>query len=586
MPSTTPENNTWRMHFIKSPFVHISAIIVLALFLRLYKFRYGEVLVSSDEVFAFEISLKPVYGLLSGDPLVFAVQLFRFFNYPWAWVSLVGTTITSFILTVLNIPITEFTINFSHIIVGVVSIVSLYLLSLLLTGKRRVAFFSALIFAILPVHIALSRSITVNVVYSTSLFFLTLALFVSYFKNIEKENEKSRKYLVIGMIVLGLYLGSDNQFLGILPILFFSGLLFYKNKNIFKRIILVIRTFLSKYVSLFLIVALPLIASAVYLIAIGLARSSYLNFFHSKQLVLNLYYPAFLSALYDDVGPGLLGVFFISFLYNFFMIIWTKEQRDTRLLVLFWFIVTATPWLFLLSPEIVQFRLYILQPIACLVIYSGLLFSDIFDIAGKIRGKLLQRLLGGCCIFIIMFVLTITIISASNLVYQTNYLGLQFPPIFGGVVANTGIKTIGFYVRNCTPKESSVFVDVESFVGQYYFSRKIVGDLDLTDEQMYDQLVHYINLSNKKGADKKSYFDYAFINNKHFTSLGAVLEKNKYSVIVVGVDGQGVTVAKLYKKQDKKDSAQVLRVLPIQQYDLLFNEKYGWWRDLYVDFGR
>ena len=459
-------------------------ILIIAILLRLHDFRQGEVFTSSDEVYAFEIAAKPIYGLLSGDISELATQLFRYFNYPWGWTSLIGTTIVTFILVLFHIPITEFTINIAGVIIGLLSIISLYLLCIILTEKRMIAFFSALLLAILPIHVALSRSVTVNNMYSTALFFLTLFFFISYYRKNEEEKKQSKKNLIFGMISLGFYLGADNQFPGILPVLFVGGLLFYNQKKLFQRMIGVLRTFFNKYLLLFFCVNIPLIFGAIYLAQKGLFRSSYLNLFHSKSLIWSFYYTDFFRALYDDAGPVFVVIFVISFIYNMGCVIWKKEQRKARIFVFIWFTITVFPWLFLLSSKIAWFQLYIMQPLSCLVILSALFFHDILKGISAMQKRWCRTAAQGISVIIFSSILIFTLASTSNLVYNTNYFGWQFSPIFGQVGENIGIKTIGYYVRENTPHESTIFVDVESFVGQYYFDRSVIGDLDLTEEQI------------------------------------------------------------------------------------------------------
>ncbi len=84
---------------------HVVIITIIALFLRLYRFKQGEVLMTSDEVLLLEYSMKPAYGLFSGNIEEFATQLFRFFNFNWGWGTLAGSAINIFVLTLFNIPI-------------------------------------------------------------------------------------------------------------------------------------------------------------------------------------------------------------------------------------------------------------------------------------------------------------------------------------------------------------------------------------------------------------------------------------------------------------------------------------------------
>ncbi len=582
--STKRQDSKRSITLMKKDILILFLILVIALLLRLHDFKQGEVFVSSDEVYAFEIAAKPIYGVLSGDILELATQLFRYFNYPWGWTSLIGTTIVTFILVLFHIPITEFTINLAGIFIGLLSISSLYILCIIVTEKRLIAFFSALILAILPVHVSLSRSVTVNNMYSTTLFFLTLCFFISYFKKSEEEREQSKKDLAFGMITLGFYLGADNQFPGILPVLFFSGILFYNQKTMFQRIVGVVRSFFNKYLLLFFCVNLPLILGAIYLAQKGMFNSSYLNLFHSKPLIWSLYYNDFFRALYDDAGPVLVVIFVISFIYNFCCILWKKEQRRARLFVFIWFGITAFPWLFLLSPEIAWFQLYIIQPLSCLVILSAFFFHDVLEGIGAIRKRWLRTTTMTISVFIIFCVLLFTFASTSNLVYKTNYFGWQFTPIFGQVGDNNGIKTIGYYVREHLPADSIIFADVESFNAHYYFNRTVLADLDLSSEQIYRQLFSHLypDLNSSESNDR---FDYAFIQKKHVSILAPLLEQNGYHIIAIAVNNNEQEIAYLYADSRELRNSNTSLILHIKEYDKLFNDRYGTLDALYIDYG-
>lgn len=157
---------------------------------------------------------------------------------------------------------------------------------------------------------------------------------------------------------------------------------------------------------------------------------------------------------------------------------------------------------------------------------------------------------------------------------------------FGQVGENNGIKTIGYYVREQTSPESTIFVDVESFVGQYYFNRTIIGDLDMSDEQIYSQLLSLFpeNGEPVEKQDKQNKqevpFEYAFVHEKNFAMLEPVLEKNSYHVIAVAQDTDGKIVAKLYGITNPMNPA----VLSIGTYDALFNQRYGTLENLYIDY--
>lgn len=555
----------------KSSAFHIVIIAIAALFLRLYRFKQGEVLITSDEVLLLEYSMKPAYGLFSGNIEEFITQLFRFFNFNWGWGTLAGSAINIFILTLFNIPITEFTIHFPYVIIGLLSTIVFYFLCIALTRSKLIAFFCSFVLAILPFHVAMSRSIAGLAISSSLFFFLTLLLFLRYFQFAKTEKQwRGKKELFFGMIFLGVYFCTDNQFPAILPLIFTGGLLFFPEKNLSVRLKNTILPFFSKYVLLFFLTILPTVLGAVYLAMEGLPKGSYiLNLFHSKDISLNNRIFYFLDSVYNNVGPVLLVLFIISFFYNICAIVKKNEYRKERIFVFLWFIFTATPWLFLLSPEQVSFQIYILQPMTALIVLTGFFIFDIHSFVSRFNAQSIQTSLS---IAVITIISIFTIISTSNVVHRTNYLDWELLPLYGSVEQNTGIKSAGYYVREKLSFSSVMFSDAELYNSQYYFgsSVRILGDIDLSDNETFNTYL---------SALKNENITHVFVTKQRYALFDNALQNDNFTKEVIFTE-RGLEKSALFSK--KSEPAGIVQ---IEETDIIFDKKYGSLEKLYIDFG-
>lgn len=551
--------------------LHIIFIIITALFLRMYKFKQGEVMMSSDEIYLLQYSMKPAYGLLSGSFEELVTQLFRFFNFGWGWGTLASSAVNMLVLTIFNFPLTEFTINFPYIITGIFSVIAFYFLCVILTQNKILAFFCSFILAVLPFHVSMSRSIAGLAVSNSLFFFITLLLFIRYFQlNKTEEKLRGKKELFFGMIFLGMYFCTDNQFPGILPIILVGGLIFSQEKSVFMRLKSVLRPFFSKFVLLFFVAPLPTILGTLYLLTKRLPQGAYiLNLFHSKEISFHNRIFDFMDGVYNNVGPVLLALFIVAFFYNFYAVVKRNEYRKERVFVLFWVMVTATPWLFLLSPEQVWFRIYIIQPMAALIVLTVFLLFDSYSVGSKFIPK---KFLIPISIGIFVAISMLTILSTSNLVYRTTYLGWDLVSLYGSVEQNTGIKSAGYYIREKLTFNSVIFSGVEIFNAQYYFGSavKIVGDLDLSDEKLLDLYV---------SANESGNITHVFLTKKQYGIFSGVLRNDKFSKEFIFSE-RGVEKSAVFSKK----SAQT-KIIVIEETDTLFNNKYGSLRQLYINFG-
>ena len=288
-------------------------VIAVAFILRVSFFRTGETFLSSDEVFLFQNSLKPLTFFLNFSPEHYVAELFRFFNFNWGWVTLSVSAVSTFVLSLLGIPISEATINLPYIFVGVATVYLFYLFGSELRNTR-VGIISALILAIMPVHISTSRSIGLIGVVATFFFVLTLYLFLTYFK--EKRNKN------FAFLSLGLYFVADFQFYGILPLIIILGLLVKEELSLREYLNYFIRNFVfSKSVFLFFAPTFPSFLGAAYLILKDFGYNAYVLHIFQKESYAGIFIFSTVYDLYADIGPALFVLFIAALIYALFYFI-------------------------------------------------------------------------------------------------------------------------------------------------------------------------------------------------------------------------------------------------------------------------
>lgn len=136
-------------------------------------------------------------------------------------------------LTVIPIKyfgLTEFATRFPGALLGSLTILALYLLALSIFKSQKIGLLSAFLVAVSPWHIILSRSSEQTLV---SLFFVILG-FALVFLSFE---DKKLKFLIPGIVILGISFLMYFTSRVFIPLLFFAVLIFlfnvwYKQKNI------------------------------------------------------------------------------------------------------------------------------------------------------------------------------------------------------------------------------------------------------------------------------------------------------------------------------------------------------------------
>lgn len=573
--------------FKKNTFFHLIFLVALTATLRFYKFRQGEIITSSDEIYLYEYSLKPIYGLLSGNFSVVVTEFFRFFNFSWGWGTLMWSTLFASLLSLLKIPLTEQTINFPYVIVGILSILAAYFV-----GKEIhsawYGFIVAFFIAIMPSHIAYSRSIGVNGIVGLLFFFCTLWCFIKY------QKKQKKTYLIMTYIFFAFYFVSDNQGLGILPLLVFISYIYSSKKEYLTRIKdACTKTFSWKGITCFIAVLLPTIAGAFYLAEKGLLKNSYLNLFHSKPIILNFYFKETLFTIAQNAGIVLTTFLLLGFLF-YVLLLFSRKTTKQSTIIFAWFFIYSASWLFFIPPHAVDVRVYNTPTICSLIFLAGYMILALEEKIALMTKKNFRYT--GYAIFsiFIFFIVGSTFFVTARSVYDYNLnffsddnpVGLlNFAPMqeFGAVGENNGIKTIGYYVREQTPENVIIFVDVESFTAQYYLNRSIIGSLDLSAEQTL-LLFEKTDMTN---------VSYVFIQAQNQHLFEKEIFKEGFVPLVYAKENniiKGILYAKsLDYTKDTQEQSEFKRenftTFTIQEYDALFDKKYGSIEELFIDFG-
>ncbi len=555
-----------RAALTKLPLFYLVLILFIALFLRFFLFRTGETISSSDEILLYEYSLKPVYAFYSGNFEIATTELFRFFNFAWGWGTIMFSTMCVFFLSFFGIPLTEVTINVPYIMVGLATIIVAYHVAKEIINPWYALVVSLLI-AIMPSHVAYSRTIGVNGIVGLFFFLTTFYLFIKYCKT-EKEN-----FLLGTYLMFGFYFISDNQGLGIIPLLLYTSYIYCEEKTMVKRTFCTIKKCVSwKGISILVVFLLPTIVGAGYLWIQGLAKSSYLNLFHSKPFIPSFYVEDTIASIIANTGV-IFTLFLISGFIIYLLLLTMKKVSKESTIFFIWFFIYSVPWLFLVPPEYVDLRVYNNYTIVSLIFLTVYSCNFLGRQIKKRKACLEKRVAGGFLFLTILLVVINSMLVIQESVYGYDVTIINQPKqVFGAVGGNTGIKAVGYFVREHVDEDAAIFVDVESFVGSYYLSRPIIGNLDL-DSNGVKMLLE------KTPEDKISYI---FLSRENADVLKEIVAQKGFVPFVYAVEEDAVKGI-LYQKRGQEQNIPI--IISIKEYDLLFDKKYGHMESLFIDFG-
>jgi len=526
-------------------------LALFAFIVRIFRFNPEIGFISSDDAYVALASLDlfNITGTL--DSVL--IHGLRFFSFGWGYMRLLVTAVEVFIAQLFGLQVTEFTLVFPQIILGTTTCVLVYLLTEELFDEST-AKVSSILFAITPIAITASRTIynTAN----TSIFILLLFLltFIKYLKY--------DKHKLISPIFLGIYLSSDNQFISIFPLLV---CLIYKYKHkLFKALPF-------RFFAIALLAYAPAILPFLYflivkhridggIIAHNLLRSKIIGF-----------HPEIFTYLIYSLGLLLFILSAIAIIYC----IWTRERKKNNVVILIWASSYLLPWFFLITPALIG-RPYFLPSVIPLIILSSQV------IIGFFRAPLNK--------IVKISIFTIILFGIFNhTVYTTYKLDTRMPPtlfdsgsfgikyFYGDYrTDNWGTKTAGYWIRNNTSENVTLFTDVGIPVAKYYFHRKVLADPSID---------YGVNISTSLQKSEflikmKPEIDVVVLFEKSLIFFNNTALKGFEKIVEVTQDN--VTKINIYKKSTSANKTKIYK-LDVQQYDRIFDNDYANTRSLKVD---
>ncbi len=132
---------------------------------------------------------------------------------------------------ILTIVFSIFGINnwialYTSILLGALTIVNIFLLSYIITKRKKISLIAALLFSLFPAHIRWSASAEANI---ASLFFISLTIFLCFLYY--KKNKISLLWLAIVALAFTAQIRVENY---IFPVLFLFGCVLFDKKNLKK----------------------------------------------------------------------------------------------------------------------------------------------------------------------------------------------------------------------------------------------------------------------------------------------------------------------------------------------------------------
>jgi 4-amino-4-deoxy-L-arabinose transferase-like glycosyltransferase len=204
-------------------------IILLAFFLRVYKLGDIPVSLYMDEAsvgydaFLISTSGKDQWG--QSWPLVF--KSFGEYKYPWQiYTALLSGFIWGW---------SEFSIRFPSAIFGTVNVLLLYFITKLISGKKSVGLFAALLLAVSPWHIQFTRMAWESA-YVLLFLYIGIYLFVRGIK-------ETGFWLPLGTFFMGLSMFAYNSAKIVTPLLFMWTILVYQKDFRQKQMWLIVAGF-------------------------------------------------------------------------------------------------------------------------------------------------------------------------------------------------------------------------------------------------------------------------------------------------------------------------------------------------------
>jgi len=536
--------------------VWLFLILTLGFILRTW--RLNPVYISSDHV-------QWVYACLNifNNRSLFSPELGNnllagIFSFPYGFVTLTAFYLFAVIFGLFNIPLNEITMSLPVAIFGTITVLFVYLL-VKEYSNRKTALFAALIIAIEPFLVIESRDPgRMHTVSALCLGIMTLYFFTRYFST------RSKKLAILSQLSLGLYLGSSNIALGIIPVIFLMAFILgsSKDENFKQRLINTFRLIFKKEIILF-----PLFILCIYL------------FSHIYAAVrLKTIYTGFLGkTLRETKIPGIYilnliryyiencGIYLTLLMPLGAWLGFKKFIKGDKLgIIFFWVSIYIAPFIFLAHPSATVIRVYVLESEVGLLILGIIALFYYFQKLNRLKDRLLYKIYFRILLFSLAAVTlftTLCLLPGKGLPAATKISGV-IKDMGNLQWEDTGIKAAGYFIRENSSADDKIFTDTELFQSNYYFGKKLV----------------YSSYDWANTAEILAYFD-KIGSKMDFIVINSEIEKNIDNILngsglifykTAGISGENKQRSIIYSKR----KIPFLKMNAFE-FNKLFDKKYG-----------
>lgn len=513
----------------------------MALTLRLYKtpetFYSGDHAILPSfvmDAFPSKFSLaafKKTENRAAGNPL-------RLFAYHYGCLKPLALFFVAAGSDFLKIPITEKTWIFVDIFFGSITPVLIFLLFKRLTSVQ-IALLSAFIFATIPFHISLSRWPTTGEVLA---FFFEILIILVLLKVLKL---KKLHFLWVAGLLMGIYFNTHLQWIFIIPVVVYAGMVYSKQNFVFLRLLDSLKTYRK-----FSFLVFPVL-SLLFLIAVSLSVTGgpLGHMLHKGgKGHIGFYFPYFAQNAFRNLGPvlGLLAILGIAIGAKDFL-----SFKEFGIFYALGFFYALPYWLFA-SPTTTQTYAYMIHGHLAFSMYAVL---KVFSFLERKRVAF-------------MYAVFMLLILSNVLTTMGSMYGYTLPKMFKNKgyhgEGNSGVKSAGYWLRKNTHVTSKVFTfaygggSVEPNVGVYYFKRNTVGLYDASLKGIRD-------LFSKEWKE----IDY-LVASKEESGVNQDLIFNRFFK-ACEIKSKGNVVLSIFSSKPLKE----ISILDVSKYDPLFDREFG-----------
>ena len=325
---------------------------------------------------------------------------------------------------------------------------------------------------------------------------------------------------------------------------------------------------ITKHICAFFVINIPIFASATYLTSKGLLYNAYLAHPFTKQSYFGFFLTDVLTKFHFHIGTGFFMIGILAILWGIITLFTTHGKK--KLFTLGWFFITISPFVIFINPTYTQTSVYLLHALFALTLLSAIFTGALIAHITRINSLLLRK----CAIILFatsaIIIITTTISFIGQSVFGTNCYKYRAPYDFGAVQQNTGMKTAGYFVRENILTNDTVFLDAETFLGNHYFGREVLGGLDLTNKEILQKYRHFRNVGIIP--------DWIILETKHLDIFKEELKNENYNNCISITHKQKV-IRTIFKKGWCNKTT-----LKTEDVDALFDKKYGDVKSLFFNY--